>query len=139
MRHITPGEWRKYNHDFVTRRFKRVQECAHRFDEEREPRTNCPFCWFAYLSMHGEMVKTADLCFQEEGRDILERVKGKKFTKMFLRFMSTIAQFEKAQKEKNVTGITAADRQDGDIQTTNLCGGSPQQEVLNNEQPSTTG
>jgi hypothetical protein len=128
---ITLSDYKKYMHDFFTRRLKRVSECGHRFDEEREPRTNCEWCWFAYLNMHGDMVKTAHQCFSDEGRDVLERIRGKKFTKFFIRFMATVAEFVAHQKE--IYG------ESGLIQETGSSGGATQQAVQNNEQPSEVG
>jgi len=94
-------EQRQLNKIWVTRRLDHIKECGHKFSAYEEPRTNCEWCWFTFFNTNGELVKTADECFREEGRDILERVRGKKFTKMFLRFMSTVAQFVNEQKGKN--------------------------------------
>ena len=99
---IKQSDIRKFNRLYITRQLKRVRECGHRFDENQEPHNNCEFCWFAFFNMHAELIKQADQCFTEMGKDILERIRGKRFTKMFTRFMSTVEQFMKEkQKEQN--------------------------------------
>jgi hypothetical protein len=94
------GELRKYNQ---TIRFPRITECGHKYEEYREPRRNCEWCYFAWLNAHGEIVQLADKVFQEEGKDMLIKVKGEKFVKFWLRYMRTVAEFVKHQKESNGT------------------------------------
>ncbi len=65
-----------------------------------DPRKNCDSCWFTYFNSNGDMTNIADECFREAGRDVLERSRGKRFVKYFLRFMSTIARFQREAAEK---------------------------------------
>ena len=97
-------DWHKLNRLYVTRRLPMIQECGHKFDSSREPKNNCEWCWFTYFNSNGEMVKAADQCFQEAGKDVLERIKGKRFVKMFVRFMATVAKFVAEQKAKEQNG-----------------------------------
>jgi hypothetical protein len=64
-----------------------------------DPKTNCDVCWMAYFQNNGVVVQIADECFQEAGRDVLERSRGKKFVHYFVRFMSTMARFQREQEE----------------------------------------
>lgn len=93
---------KKNNRYWVTRQLQRIKECGHKFSAYEEPKTNCEWCWFTFFNSNGELVKTADECFREEGKDVLERIRGKKFTKMFIRFMATVAQFVKEQQKNEV-------------------------------------
>ena len=65
-----------------------------------DPRKNCDSCWFTYFNTNGQMTNIADECFREAGRDVLERSRGKRFVRYFLRFMSTIARFQREAAEK---------------------------------------
>jgi hypothetical protein len=60
-----------------------------------DPRKNCESCWFTYFNTNGQMTQIADDCFQNAGRDVLERSRGKRFVKYFLMFMSTVARFQR--------------------------------------------
>jgi hypothetical protein len=64
-----------------------------------DPRKNCDSCWFTYFNTNGQMTNIADECFREAGRDVLERSRGKRFVRYFLRFMSTIARFQREQEQ----------------------------------------
>jgi hypothetical protein len=101
IKEITESEIRKYNRAMITRILPRVKECGHKYDEMNLPRTGCEFCWFAWFSAHGEIVKIADECFRTEGKETLIRIRGEKFVKMFLKYMATVADFVKHQKESN--------------------------------------
>ena len=65
-----------------------------------DPRKNCDSCWYTYFNTNGQMTAIADECFREAGRDVLERSRGRRFVKYFLRFMSTIARFQREAAEK---------------------------------------
>jgi hypothetical protein len=65
-----------------------------------DPRKNCESCWFTYFNTNGQMTQIADDCFQNAGRDVLERSRGKKFVKYFLMFMSTMARFQREAAER---------------------------------------
>lgn len=73
-----------------------------------DPRKNCESCWFTYFNTNGQMTQIADDCFQNAGRDVLERSRGKKFVKYFLMFMSTVARFQREAAERakeNANGV----------------------------------
>jgi hypothetical protein len=94
-----------------------------------DPRKNCSSCWFTYFNTNGQMTQIADECFQNAGRDVLERSRGKKFVKYFLMFMSTVARFqreaaERATKEKsNGVEIESTGSAGGDSTTDSGIGG----------------
>lgn len=103
---ITRKAWGEYmNKAFTVRNF--AMPCGHKLLVQRtekgeaflpsDPKTNCNMCWFLYFQNNGNMTQIADQCFQEAGRDVLERSRGKKFVKYFLMFMSTMARFQKEQ------------------------------------------
>jgi hypothetical protein len=89
-----------------------VKECCHKINEERQPNNNCKFCWFSWLNSHGELIQTADEMWHKPGGQIaLVNIQGRKFVKMWLKFMSTVARL-KAEQEKNGEGtIQPTDRQ----------------------------
>lgn len=98
---ISPAEYKKLMGVYFTQRYSRVEHCNHTFHPENEPRTNCQYCWFAYFQIHGETTQTADECFQKDGKAMLVRVRGERFTKNFLRFMATLAYM----KENKINGF----------------------------------
>jgi hypothetical protein len=102
---VTRSEMKKYNRAMITRILPKIKECGHSYDEMNQPRTNCEWCWVAWFTAHGEIVKIADECFRAEGRETLVRIRGEKFVKMFLRYMATVADFVKHQKEQNVKQV----------------------------------
>ena len=81
-----------------------VKQCGHKINIAADPRNNCESCWWAYFSTNGQMTQIADECFTEAGRDVLERSRGKRFTKMFLRYMSTLAHFQRELAAKAAQG-----------------------------------
>lgn len=97
----TRAEYKKMMGMYFTQRRDRVEYCGHKFHPENQPKRNCPWCWFAFFQIHGEVTQTADECFQKDGREMLVRVKGEKFTKNFLRFMETLAYM----KENKINGF----------------------------------
>jgi hypothetical protein len=96
---MTRQVWKQMMRMHFTVRRARVKSCGHKFNIESDPRNNCDDCWFAYFQNNGQMTKIADECFTEAGRDVLERSRGKKFVRYFLRFMSTIARFQREAAE----------------------------------------
>lgn len=101
---LTEKDWRAIRRLYVTVRLNTVEPCGHKLDPSRDPRGNCPYCWFVFFQTHGELVQTADEMFQKVGSQGLETLRGKKFVKNFLRFMAVIATMKaqaEAQKEKN--------------------------------------
>lgn len=124
---ITLSEYKKYMGQMWTIRLQTVEGCGHKFHPINEPTMrNCEYCWFAYFQVHGENTQLADQIFQKDGRQMLVRVRGKKYVEMFLKFMATLAQFQGAsqaqQQEKNESitgtsessGITESNSTDGD-------------------------
>lgn len=118
-------EWGKIMRLFFTVQRGRATKCGHRIGTVQyspdgknkvvinaEPRDNCEYCWFAFFNDNADMVATADQCFAEEGESTLVRIRGKKFTKNYLKFMSTMSKFQKelaeqaeaARKEANGSG-----------------------------------
>ena len=95
---LTQKEIKALFRAYFTVRRDRVKSCGHKFDMARDPRTGCEDCWYAYMANNGPMTQTADECFQKEGRQTLERIRGKRFVKYFLRFMSTLARFQAEAK-----------------------------------------
>lgn len=93
-----------------------------------DPRKNCDSCWFTYFNTNGDMTNIADECFREAGRDVLERSRGKRFVKYFLRFMSTLARFQREAAEKAAangveTNSTEGGSGGGDSTTDSSIGG----------------
>ncbi len=110
---MTLREFKQLRAKYFTVRHKRMEPCGHRLDQINEPRNNCEFCWFAFFQTHGELVQTVDRAIQEQGLDFVERLRGVKFRKMFLRFMSTMAMFQKeieAAKAKEKDGQAGTDQ-----------------------------
>jgi len=114
---ITRKQFKEYLRWHFTVRRSIVKACGHKINltSFADPRHNCDSCWFAYFQNNGQMTQIADECFQNAGRDVLERSRGKRFVKYFLRIMSTIARFqreaaeaqkaqEKTNGEANVSG-----------------------------------
>jgi hypothetical protein len=102
---FTRKMWKEYMRVNFTVRRDIVRACGHKLSHTTDPRTNCESCWFAYFNTNGQMTQIADECFNEAGRDVLERSRGKNFVKQFLKFMSTVARFQReaaeaAEKEK---------------------------------------
>ena len=101
---LTETQFRALRRQYFTVRHGRCQPCGHRFDVITEPRTNCEHCWFHWLNEHGELIQTADRAYTEQGEKFLIAMRGLKFTKMFLRFMSTLARLkqeaEQTEREK---------------------------------------
>jgi len=74
--------------------------CGHKMDLQNEPRTNCETCWWEWLNNHSTLVQTAHEFYQQYGKERLVGLRGKVFTRMFLRFMSTVAHFLEEQKKQ---------------------------------------
>ena len=110
---MTRKVWKQMMRIHFTVRRGLAQPCGHKLatimvpDEKgkstvfitSDPRKNCESCWFTYFNTNGQMTQIADDCFQNAGRDVLERSRGKKFVRYFLRFMSTIARFQKESQD----------------------------------------
>jgi hypothetical protein len=80
------------------------------------PKRNCHTCLFNWFNSHAQLVELAHEFYQKHGKGPLVAMRGVKFVKAFLMFMSTIAQFQKEaasesnHKEKPITsGIAPAE------------------------------
>jgi hypothetical protein len=93
---LNEATFRKLRGQYFTVRHHKVQPCGHLLDMINEPTfRNCEACWFCFFNSHGQLVETADKAFQEQGRGFLVKMRGEKFFRMFVRFMSTIARLKK--------------------------------------------
>lgn len=100
---LTIKEFKQLLAKFFTVRNNIVEMCGHPIGQDREPKmVNCEYCWFAYFQTHGKIVQVADECFQSEGKEMLERIKGKKFVKHFIRFMAIVARMKEINDKRKV-------------------------------------
>ena len=74
--------------------------CGHKMDLQNQPKTGCETCWWEWLNNHSTLVQTAHEFYQQFGKERLVALRGRVFTKMFLRFMSTVAHFLEQQKKE---------------------------------------
>lgn len=139
---VTLKQIKEYRRLYFTVRHPTVTGCGHRLDPGIEPRTNCQFCWFAFFKNHGELVQTTDSFYQEYGGEALATMRGRKYVKNFLKFMSTLAlwqqEVERLKQESNgaqgVGSISSSSEftgsntgtGDGQNESDNLDGGSAQ-------------
>lgn len=99
QKRLTETQFRALRRAYFTVRHPHVRECGHKVDQINQPKNNCEYCWFAFFSSHGELVQTADRAFQEQGSGFLDSMRGVKFRKYFLRYMSTMAKFQREADE----------------------------------------
>jgi hypothetical protein len=97
---LTRSEYKKMMSQMWTVRRDIVDACGHLFYPEEQPKNNCLFCWYAFFQIHGEVVQTADECFQKEGREMLTRIRGEKFVKNFIKFMATVERMKELKTEE---------------------------------------
>ncbi len=122
---MTLRQFKALRAKYFTVKHKRMDPCGHRLDAMNEPRNNCEFCWFAFFQTHGELVQTTDRAYQEQGTEFLDRTRGQKYRKMFLRFMSTIAMFKKEMEDAKGKN----DGQAGEVESSNGFGEDARQEI----------
>jgi hypothetical protein len=84
--------------------------CGHKLVAGHAPRhRNCDACWFTFFQVHGDLTKAVDEAYNsqgtEVGRELIKQLRGTKFLRNFLKFMSTIALM-KARMEGNVQEAT---------------------------------
>lgn len=96
---LSKAEFKQLMGKFFTVRHKTVKACGHKLDTNQDPRHNCESCWFASFSMNGDTTRLADQCFQEGGAALLTKFRGSRFTKNFLKYMSTLARFQKEAEQ----------------------------------------
>jgi len=82
-----------------------LEDCQHKMDMQNQPKTGCENCWYQWLNHHGTLVQTAHEFYQQFGKERLVAMRGAKFVKMFLRFMSTIAHMIEEQKKQEATNV----------------------------------
>jgi hypothetical protein len=87
---MSRAEYKRAMGTFFTQRHDQVSACGHKFHPTDEPRTGCGHCWAAFFFTQGQIAAIADEVFQKEGVEVLIKVKGKRFTKWYLRFMNEI-------------------------------------------------
>jgi hypothetical protein len=102
---ITPALLAKLRNRYFTVRHVFLKDCGHKLDMINEPRhRHCENCWFQWLNSHPKLIEVADQMFREQGRKPMEGLRGKQFTKMFVRYMSTVIQFMKEEGRINEQG-----------------------------------
>lgn len=133
---MTRQVWKQMMRIHFTIRRGKAQPCEHKLSSinvpnekgettvfiTSDPRKNCDSCWFTYFNTNGQMTQIADECFREAGRDVLERSRGKRFVKYFLRFMSTIARFQREAAEREAANGVKVE---GTTDDSTTGGGSP--------------
>lgn len=124
---------RNLRRQFITVRNPMVLGCEHKIDIDREPKNNCPICWFAFFQNNGEATQTVEKAFQENKIEFLIKWKGKKFTKNFLCFMDTVAKIKIEEETKNEQPVQSTEGLDegqgsGDTSTNNSYYDSPDDE-----------
>lgn len=82
-----------------------LEDCQHKMDMQNQPKTGCENCWYQWLNHHGTLVQTAHEFYQQFGKERLVAMRGAKFVKMFLRFMSTIAHMIEEQKKQEAANV----------------------------------
>jgi hypothetical protein len=73
--------------------------CGHKMDLQNQPKTGCETCWWEWLNNHSTLVQTAHEFYQQFGKERLVAMRGTKFVKYFLMFMSTVAHMIEEQKK----------------------------------------
>jgi hypothetical protein len=115
---LSERQFRELRGKYFTVRHIPVSECGHKIDAMNEPTIGCEWCWWTWFSGHAELVQTTDKAFQEHGKEFVIKMRGRRYLKYFLRYMSTLARFQKEQEEKNeqsrdIQGGGAARETDG--------------------------
>jgi hypothetical protein len=100
---LTRQEYKKAMRTFFTQRHATVTPCGHKFHPTAEPKNNCQYCWIAFFQNQGQITKIADECFRNEGEAVLTKIKGKKFTKNFKKFMAALCLLLEEQKNETNT------------------------------------
>ena len=81
-----------------------LMPCGHKIDRINQPKNNCDICWWNWLNIHRKLIETAHEFYQQYGKERLVAMRGAKFVRMFLRYMSTVAHLleeQKAQEKLN--------------------------------------
>lgn len=94
----------KLRSHYFTVRHPVLANCGHKMDQLRQPRTGCENCWWQWFNTHAELVEVTDQFYRTQGRGPLIAMRGRKYVKMFFRFMSTVAHMKaevEAQEKRN--------------------------------------
>ena len=83
-----------------------LEDCGHRLDMINFPKRNCQNCLFQWFNCHAKLVETAHEFYQQYGKERLIALRGQKFVKAFLMFMSTVHHFLEEQKKEEQDGKT---------------------------------
>ena len=96
---ISRTEYKRGMHDQFTVKHRRLP-CGHKLvaDHNGPRHTNCDQCWLSYFQVFGEVTKAVEEAYQskgtEVGAELIKQLRGVKFLKYFLRFMSTVALYK---------------------------------------------
>ena len=77
-----------------------LKDCGHKMDAINFPKRNCQTCLYTWFNHHAQLVQTAHEFYQQYGKERLIALRGEKFVKAFLMFMSTVHHFLELQKEQ---------------------------------------
>src|SRR5208337_684524 len=82
-----------------------LTDCGHKLDMVNEPRhRNCENCWWNFFNTHPQLVEVANQFFRTQGKKPMIGMRGERFVKMFLRYMSTVIHFMKQEGRINEKG-----------------------------------
>lgn len=133
---LNESQYRILRGKYFTVKHVLIEICGHKIDMINEPRhRNCEYCWWAWLSAHGELVETVDRALREQGETFLIKMRGKHFLTMFRRYMSTVARFQKEAQEQKLQ--ERANEQTGEIQSNCGRGEGTGQAIRLNDIPET--
>jgi len=96
---ISRAEYKRGMHDQFTVKHRQLP-CGHKLvaDHNGPRHTNCDQCWLSYFQVFGEVTKAVEEAYQskgtEVGAELIKQLRGVKFLKYFLRFMSTVALYK---------------------------------------------
>ena len=93
------GEWRLHN--FTVQR-PIVTACGHKLDLTAFPsQANCFACWEAFFSAHPEGVGAVHDLLQQGGSKAVVAMYGKKFTKMYGRYLQKQIMCDLTEQQQN--------------------------------------
>lgn len=107
---------------YFTVRHVRLTDCGHLLDMINQPKNNCETCWFEFFNRHGKLVDVTHEFFMDHGKEPLIAMRGARYVKMYLRFMSTVHHMLQEQKEKENGTHNQVGQSDTDIR----CGSGSQ-------------
>ena len=90
MKHVAPS-------NPTTLKLPQIQATGHKLAITIDGPRHCnsEADWFSFFQVHGEVTKQAIEIHQKEGLQALVALRGKKWVKNFLKFLSTLAQWQK--------------------------------------------